>query len=47
MRVVTDNGVGIPEKINFRHTSSLGFQLVNILVDQIEGGIELVKGTET
>lgn len=45
--VVSDNGVGIPEKIDFRHTSSLGLQLVNILVDQIEGSIELVRGTGT
>lgn len=44
---VSDNGVGIPEKIDFRHPSSLGLQLVNILVDQIEGSIELVRGAGT
>ena len=42
--VVSDNGVGLSEKIDFRHTSSLGLQLVNILVEQIEGSIELVRG---
>ncbi|WP_048176148.1 sensor histidine kinase [Methanosarcina barkeri] len=47
MLVVSDNGVGIPENIDIRHTFSLGFQLVNILVDPIEGSIELVRGTET
>jgi len=45
--VLSDNGVGIPERIDFRHTSSLGLQLVNILVDQIEGSIELVRGAGT
>jgi len=45
--VVSDNGVGIPDNIDFRHTSSLGFQLVSILVDQIEGSIELVRGAGT
>ncbi len=46
--IVSDDGIGLPENIDFRHTSSLGLQLVNILVDQIEGSIELKreKGTE-
>lgn len=44
---VSDNGIGIPEKIDFRHTSSLGLQLVNILVEQIEGSIELKRGKGT
>jgi two-component sensor histidine kinase len=43
-----DNGKGIPEEIDFYNTKSLGFQLVNILVEQIGGCIELKKdqGTE-
>lgn len=45
--VVSDNGVGLSKKIDFKHTSSLGLQLVNILVDQIEGSIELVRGAGT
>lgn len=40
---VSDNGTGLPENIDFRHTSSLGLQLVNILVDQIGGNIELKR----
>jgi len=46
--IVSDNGIGFPENIDFRHTSSLGLQLVNILAEQIEGSIELKseKGTE-
>ncbi|HET8686152.1 MAG TPA: sensor histidine kinase, partial [Methanosarcina sp.] len=45
--VVSDNGLGFPENLDFRNTGSLGLQLVNILVEQLEGTIELQKGTET
>ncbi|MBI5679893.1 MAG: PAS domain S-box protein [Methanobacterium sp.] len=45
---VSDNGVGLPEGIDFKNTDSLGLQLVNSLTNQIEGEIELDKshGTE-
>lgn len=39
--VVSDNGVGLPENVNFRNTASLGLQLVNTLVGQIDGSIEM------
>jgi PAS domain S-box-containing protein len=39
--VVSDNGLGFPENIDFRNTNSLGLQLVNILVEQLEGTVEL------
>ena len=39
--IVMDDGEGMPPMINFRETSSLGLQLVNVLVGQIEGIIEL------
>ncbi len=45
--VVSDNGLGFPENLDFRNTGSLGLQLVNILVEQLEGTIELQKGVET
>jgi two-component sensor histidine kinase len=45
--VVEDNGVGLPDSINFRNTSSLGLQLVNTLVDQINGEIELKNESGT
>src|SRR4030095_205779 len=38
---VCDNGKGLPEGLNFRNTSSLGLQLVNTLVGQIDGKIEM------
>jgi len=45
---VADNGKGIPGEIDFKNTDSLGLQLINILVEQIDGCIELKRdrGTE-
>jgi two-component sensor histidine kinase/sensor domain CHASE-containing protein len=45
---IADNGIGFPEEIDFRNTDSLGLQLVNSLVEQVEGNIELKRdnGTE-
>ncbi|WP_048159140.1 MASE3 domain-containing protein [Methanosarcina sp. WWM596] len=45
---VADNGRGIPEEIDFRNADSLGLQLLTILVEQIDGCIELNRdhGTE-
>jgi PAS domain S-box len=45
--VIEDTGVGLPNSIDFRNTSSLGLQLVNILVDQINGNIKLKKESGT
>lgn len=45
---VADNGKGIPEGIGLQTVDSLGLQLVNALVEQIDGCIQLKrdKGTE-
>ena len=40
---VKDNGVGFPEEIDFMKTESLGFQIVNDLVKQLEGKIQLIR----
>lgn len=45
--VVSDNGLGFPENIDFRSTDSLGLQLVNILVEQLEGMIKLESDSGT
>jgi two-component sensor histidine kinase len=45
--IVSDNGLCFPENVDFRNTGSLGLQLVNILVEQLEGTIELKKGEGT
>ncbi|MCC7551694.1 MAG: sensor histidine kinase, partial [Methanobacterium sp.] len=46
--IVSDTGVGFPEGLDFRNTDSLGLQLVNNLVSQIDGEITLDnnQGTE-
>jgi two-component sensor histidine kinase/CBS domain-containing protein len=38
---VSDNGVGLPEAIDFRNTDSLGLELVCIFTEQLGGTIEL------
>lgn len=45
--IFADNGIGFPEEINFRNPDTLGLQLVNALVDQIDGCIELKKNSGT
>jgi len=45
---VSDTGVGFPDTIEFRNSPSLGLKLVNTLVDQIGGVVEMDRngGTE-
>jgi PAS domain S-box-containing protein len=45
---ISDNGIGIPEYLELESVESLGLQLVSILVDQLDGEIELKRrnGTE-
>ncbi len=44
---IADNGVGMPENIDYKNTETLGLQLVSILSEQINGTITLsrTKGT--
>ncbi|MDQ1255133.1 MAG: hypothetical protein QG646_4412 [Euryarchaeota archaeon] len=44
---VSDNGIGIPENFNSENSNSLGLQLVMILVDQLEGELELKRDSGT
>ena len=44
---VSDNGKGIPEEIDIENSDSLGLQLVNILVEQIDGCIIHERGQGT
>jgi PAS domain S-box-containing protein len=44
---VEDNGVGLRSGLDFRDTETLGLQLVNLLVKQLHGEIELEKGPGT
>lgn len=45
---VKDNGVGFPETLDFRNTNTLGLQLINNLVLQLDGTIDVIldHGTE-
>jgi two-component sensor histidine kinase len=43
--IVGDNGVGFPQNVDFDHTDSLGLQIVNTLVGQLDGEISL-NGTQ-
>ncbi|MHB8091462.1 MAG: transporter substrate-binding domain-containing protein [Syntrophales bacterium] len=38
---VQDNGVGLPDAVDFQHPQSLGLELVNLLVGQINGKINV------
>jgi two-component sensor histidine kinase len=44
---VSDNGIGFPENVDFRNTPSFGLTLVNSLVGQIDGSIELDRKAGT
>ena len=43
---VSDNGKGFPKDIDFKNTNSLGLQLVNTLVEQLNGKLELSDNKE-
>jgi two-component sensor histidine kinase len=44
---VADNGPGLPQGLDFRNTETLGLQLVNLLVKQLKGRLELKDGPGT
>lgn len=41
--IVSDNGVGLPKDFDFRQTESLGLQLVNDLVEQLDGSLQVQR----
>jgi PAS domain S-box-containing protein len=45
---ISDNGIGIPKKIDFNTESTLGLKLVRSLINQIDGTVQLdrTKGTK-
>jgi len=44
---ISDDGIKFPENLDFKNTDSLGLQLTNNLVGQIDGKIELNRGNGT
>jgi two-component sensor histidine kinase len=45
--IISDNGIGIPEDFNLEDSNSLGLQLVETLVDQLGGEVELERDSGT
>lgn len=45
--IVSDNGIGLPPDVNFREPETLGLQLVNDLVRQVDGTIRLERTSGT
>jgi PAS domain S-box-containing protein len=45
--IIADNGVGLLDELDYKNTDSLGLQLVNGLIDQIDGEIELDRSHGT
>ncbi len=45
--VVADNGVGLPMAFDLRDPSTLGLQIVKILVEQLKGEIEIADSLDT
>lgn len=45
--IFKDTGIGFPKDIDFKNAVSLGLQIVNLLVEQIEGCIEIEGNTGT
>ena len=41
--IVSDDGIGFPEEIDFKNTESLGLQLVNNITGQLDGEIDSQK----
>ncbi|MGB9927007.1 MAG: PAS domain S-box protein [Methanosarcina sp.] len=44
---VSDNGIGIPETFDFENSDTLGIQLITLLVNQLDGELELKRGRGT
>jgi two-component sensor histidine kinase len=44
---VRDTGIGLPTDLDFRHTESLGLQLVAMLTEQLGGTITLSRNCGT
>ncbi len=45
--VISDDGVGIPEELDWRNSDTLGLLIVVSLVQQLDGSIELDRSRGT
>jgi PAS domain S-box-containing protein len=44
---VDDDGTGLPESVEIGNTQSLGFQLIPMLIDQLDGELSIERGAGT
>ena len=44
---VSDDGIGLPEDIDFHHPNSLGLRLVETLAHQLKASVELDRSSGT
>jgi len=46
--IIADNGIGLPKDIDIENSETLGLQLVNNLINQLDGELEIdiTNGTE-
>ena len=45
--IISDNGVGMPEEIDFKNTNGFGLLLIEALTKQLEGKIRIERGNGT
>lgn len=45
--LIGDNGVGLGDEIDFNHSETLGLRIVHLLIDQIQGSIEVIRNKGT
>ncbi len=45
--MIKDNGVGLPSNIDFKNSGTMGFQLVNTLVNQLNGSVIISRDNGT
>jgi len=45
--IIQDNGIGIPESVDFKSSSGFGFTLVEMLTEQLKGTIRIERGDGT
>jgi len=41
--IIADNGIGIPESVDFKNSTGFGMQLVSMLTEQIGGSIRMER----
>jgi two-component sensor histidine kinase len=44
---MADNGIGMPEAVNFENSTGLGLRLIGMLAKQLAGKIRIERGNGT